>query len=94
MIVKNGSDPIIEERKRRRGLHGDVYLYSEHFMESLRSHKKLLRSLGYTSEATTIEEALVERERVENELEEMRRAEAEKAAQEAQKAEENANEEV
>lgn len=92
MIVKNGTDPVIEARKRRLGLRGGVYIYNGHFMESLSSHKKLMTALGYTSTARTIEQAYDERVRVEEELEAKRLAEAEKAAQEAQETQEDISE--
>ena len=84
MIVKNGTDPVIEARKRRLGLRGGVYIYNGHLIEALSSHKKLMGSLGYESTARTIEQAYDERVRVEEELEAKRLAEVENAAQEAQ----------
>lgn len=57
MIVKNGTDAVIEERKRRLNLEGDVYIYEGHFIESLESHRLLIPD----SVASTIEEAYDER---------------------------------
>lgn len=62
MIIKNGDNEKIEKLKQRAGLTGDVYLYNEHFMESLESHKKLYPN----SKATNIEEAYIERVEYEN----------------------------
>ena len=57
MIIKNGTDAAIEERKRRLNLEGDVYIYEGHFIESLESHRRLVPD----STASTIEEAYDER---------------------------------
>lgn len=57
MIVKDKTDPIVEEHKKRLGLTGDVYIVEGHFIENLESHKRLDPS----SKATTIEEAEQER---------------------------------
>lgn len=57
MIIKNGTDAAIEERKRRLNLEGDVYIYKGHFIESLESHRRLVPD----STASTIEEAYDER---------------------------------
>ena len=57
MIVKNGTDAVIEERKRRLNLEGDVYIYEGHFIESLESHRLLIPD----SVASIIEEAYDER---------------------------------
>lgn len=81
MIYKDGTDEVIERRKARLGISGDVYVYNDHFIESLETHKKLIP----TSTATTIEEALQEREEYEAELERKRAEEAaERAAAEEQ----------
>lgn len=58
MIIRNGTNPKIEDRKRRLGLSGDVYLVNGHLIESLESHKRLYPN----SVATTIEDAERERE--------------------------------
>ena len=76
MIIRNGENPQIEQRKHRLGLQGDVYVYNEYFVESLDSHRELMAKYGFTSTAETIEEAEIEREAVEKELEERRAAEA------------------
>ena len=77
MIVKDGTDPVIEKRKRRRGLHGDVYIIEINdgvkLIEDLAGHKRLLNSMGVVSTATTIEEAEIERIAFEKEQEEKRR---------------------
>ena len=57
MIVKNNTDPAIERLKQRLNLTGDVYLYNEHFIENLESHKRLVP----ISIAETIEDAFYER---------------------------------
>lgn len=57
MIIKENTNLKIEEVKAKLKLTGDVYLYKEHFIESLESHKKLIP----TSTAQTIEEAYQER---------------------------------
>ena len=57
MVIKNGTDAVIEERKRRLNLEGDVYIYEGHFIESLESHRRLIPD----STASTIEEAYDER---------------------------------
>lgn len=64
MIIKDGTDSKIEGYKKKLGLEGDVYMVG-HFIESLESHKKLIPN----STATTIEEAEVEREKYEEDLE-------------------------
>lgn len=68
MIVKDGTNPKIEELKARLGLTGDVYLYNNHFVENLESHKKLIPN----SVATNISEAFVERVEYEIEQEKIR----------------------
>lgn len=68
MIVKNGTNPKIEKLKARLGLTGDVYLYNNHFVENLESHKKLIPN----SVATNISEAFVERVEYEIEQEKIR----------------------
>lgn len=86
MIVKNGTDPIIEKRKRRRDLHGDVYIFEKDgvkYIEDLAGHKRLLNSMGVVSTATTIEEAEAERIAYEKDIDDMKAAEAAKAAEEA-----------
>ena len=55
-IVRNNTDAKVEEMKLKLNLSGDVYIYNNHFMESLESHKKLFPE----SSATTIEQAYLE----------------------------------
>ena len=74
MIIKENTDNKIERMKRNLNLTGDVYLYNEHFIESLESHKNLIEN----STATTIEEAYQERVQWEEERAEKRRIEMEK----------------
>lgn len=57
MIVKNGTDAGIEERKAAFGLEGDVYIYEGHFIEDMTGHRRLIPE----STASTIEEAYQER---------------------------------
>lgn len=57
MIINDGSNTKIEQIKKRLNITGDVYLFNEHFMESLESHRKLYSE----STATTIQEAYLER---------------------------------
>lgn len=86
MIIKNGTDPVIEKRKRRRDLHGDVYIFEKDgvkFIEDLAGHKRLLNSMGVVSTAETIEEAEAERIAFEKDLDDKKAAEAAKAAEEA-----------
>ena len=66
----------IEKMKQKLGLTGDVYVYNDHFIESLESHKRLIPN----STATNIEEAYAERVQWEQEQAEQRRIEAEKYA--------------
>lgn len=68
MIVKDGTNPKIEKLKARLGLTGDVYLYNNHFVENLESHKNLIPN----SVATNISEAFVERVEYEIEQEKIR----------------------
>ncbi len=68
MIIKDGTNPKIEKLKTRLGLTGDVYLYNNHFVENLESHKRLIPN----STATTISEAFVERVEYEIEQEKIR----------------------
>lgn len=74
MIVKDGTNPKIEKHKTKLGLVGDVYIVQGHYIETLESHKTLIP----TSTATTLEEAIIEREAL---LEEQR-LERERLAQE------------
>ncbi len=76
-IVRNNTDAKVEEMKLKLNLSGDVYIYNNHFMESLESHKKLFPE----SSATTIEQAYLER--VEYEQEKLR-LQQEQAAQNAE----------
>ena len=55
MIVKNKTNPIIEEHKKKLHLKGDVYVVDNH-IASLASHKAAYPQ----SKATTIEEAEAE----------------------------------
>lgn len=90
MIVKNGTDPVIEKRKRRLGLQGDVYIFEKDgvkHIEDLAGHKRLLNSMGVVSTATTIEEAEAERIAYEKDLDDKKAAEAAKAAEEAAESE-------
>lgn len=57
MIIRNGTDPKIEQFKQKLGLKGDVYVVNEHLIESLESHRVLVPN----STAVTIEEAEQER---------------------------------
>lgn len=77
MIIRDKTDEIIERRKTRLGLSGDVYIWNGHFIESLDSHKVLIPD----STAQTIEEAYDERVAYEEEQERRR---AEEAAREAE----------
>lgn len=72
MIVKNFTDMKIEKHKLRLGLRGDVYIWNDHFIESLESHKRLIPG----STAKSIEEAYLERVEYERACEEIRRIQA------------------
>lgn len=72
MIIKDKTDPRIEKIKSVIGLSGDVYVDALNHIESLESHKELLRSYDYPSSALTIEEAETERSGFEEELERRR----------------------
>lgn len=85
MIVLDKTDSVMERRKQRLGLSGDVYIFGGHFIESLESHKRLVAD----STATTIEEAYEERVAYEEKL---ARERAERAALEAELAEDIAEE--
>ena len=74
MIVKDKTDVKIEEIKKQLKLEGDVYVYNNHFVENLESHKHLIPN----SEATTIEEAYEERIKWEEEQKEQRKMSFEK----------------
>ena len=90
MIVKDGTDPVIEERKRRLGLHGDVYIIEKDgvkLIEDLDGHKRLLNSMGVVSTATTIEEAEIERIAFEQEQEEKHRHDQDDDPEEAEESE-------
>ena len=43
MIYRNNTNSKIEKIKHDLGLNGDVYVYNEHFIESLESHKNLIK---------------------------------------------------
>ena len=58
--------------KSRLGLSGDVYLYNNHFIENLESHKKLILN----SKAKDINEAFVERVQYEVEQEKLQAEQA------------------
>ena len=77
MIIRDKTDEVIERRKTRLGISGDVYIWNGHFIESLDSHKVLIPD----STAQTIEEAYDERVAFEEEKERRR---AEEAAREAE----------
>ena len=77
MIIRDKTDEIIEQRKMRLGLSGDVYIWNGHFIESLDSHKVLIPD----SIAQTIEEAYDERVAYEEEQERRRAEEAARAAE-------------
>ena len=79
MIVLDKTDSVMERRKQRLGLSGDVYIFGGHFIESLESHKRLVAD----STAQTIEEAYDERVAYEEE-QERRRAEEAARAEEAE----------
>lgn len=63
MIIKDCVDAVIELHKQKLNLKGDVYIYNNHFIESLQSHKNLIPN----SNAQTIEEAYNERVQYEEE---------------------------
>jgi hypothetical protein len=74
MIYKDKTNPDIERMKQQLNLTGDVYIYNEHSIESLESHKNLI----HDSTALTIEQAYEERVQWEQEQAEKRRIEMEK----------------
>lgn len=78
MIVRDGTNPKVEEIKDELGISGDVYIDDGQHIESLYSHIRLLTSYGVTPQATTIEEAEVERVWFEEELAARRAAEEKK----------------
>lgn len=77
MIYKDGQDAVIEKRKARLGLSGDVYVYN-HRIEDMTGHKRLFPE----STAKTIEDAEAERIAFEEELERKRAEEAARANEE------------
>ena len=77
MIIRDGTNPKIEEIKETLGISGDVYIDDANHIESLYSHKRLLTENKYPSTATTIEEAEVERYAFEEEMERRRREQPE-----------------
>lgn len=85
MIIRDKTDEIIERRKTRLGLSGDVYIWNGHFIESLDSHKVLIPD----STAQTIEEAYDERVAYEEEQERRRAEEAAREAEEEHSDDEN-----
>lgn len=80
MIIKDGTNPKIEQLKGRLGLTGDVYLYNNHFVENLESHKRLIPN----SVATNISEAFVERVEYEIEQEKLRAESQEESVREGE----------
>ena len=72
MIIRDGTDPKIEEIKETLGISGDVYIDDANHIESLYSHIRLLTEYNYPSTATTIEEAELERVDFEAEMERRR----------------------
>lgn len=77
MIIRDGTNPKIEEIKETLGISGDVYIDDANHIESLYSHKRLLTENNYPSTAATIEEAEVERYAFEEEMERRRREQPE-----------------
>ena len=77
MIIRDGTDPKIEEIKETLGISGDVYIDDANHIESLYSHIRLLTEYNYPSTATTIEEAELERLDFEAEMERRRREQPE-----------------
>lgn len=77
MIIRDGTNPKIEEIKETLGISGDVYVDDANHIESLYSHIRLLTENNYPSTATTIEEAEVERYAFEEEMERRRREQPE-----------------
>lgn len=77
MIIRDGTNPKIEEIKETLGISGDVYIDDANHIESLYSHIRLLTENNYPSTATTIEEAEVERYAFEEEMERRRREQPE-----------------
>lgn len=72
MIIRDGTNPKIEEIKETLGISGDVYIDDANHIESLYSHIRLLTEYNYPSTATTIEEAELERVDFEAEMERRR----------------------
>lgn len=77
MIIKDGTNPKVEEIKETLGLTGDVYIDDANHIESLYSHIRLMTDYNYPSTATTIEEAEIERIAFEEEMERRRREQPE-----------------
>ena len=77
MIIRDGTNPKIEEIKETLGISGDVYIDDANHIESLYSHKRLLTENKYPRTAATIEEAEVERYAFEEEMERRRREQPE-----------------
>lgn len=77
MIIRDGTNPKIEEIKETLGISGDVYIDDANHIESLYSHVRLLSENKYPSTAATIEEAEVERYAFEEEMERRRREQPE-----------------
>lgn len=88
MIFKDGQDAVIEKRKARLGLSGDVYVYN-HRIEDIAGHKRLFPE----STAETIEDAEAERIAFEEELERKRAEEAARVAEELETAPEETEQE-
>ena len=77
MIIRDGTNPKIEEIKETLGISGDVYIDDANHIESLYSHIRLMTDYNYPSTATTIEEAEIERIAFEEEMERRRREQPE-----------------
>ena len=82
------NNDAIERLKQQLNLTGEVYIYNEHYIENLESHKRLIPN----STATTIQEAYAERvafeqERTERERQQPRRNREELYEQESEEEE-------
>lgn len=77
MIIRKNDTERLKHRQALNLQDEDIYVYKEHFIESLRTHKNLIPN----STATTIEEALAERIAYEEEqrLERIRLSQEEQA---------------
>ena len=64
MIIKQNTDPTIEQLKAKAHITGDVYLINGHLMESLDSHNRTFGCDCHTiEEAETHRLAIIEEER-------------------------------